>query len=244
MMHRTTFALCLSLATAITPTLPCGSMTVEKVNPVTGRAERVCVEWDGHDHEVYWYERDEAGVWSARTRLTDNAAEDVSPQLAFDSSGGTGVAWRESRAGGVIRYRGRSGSGEWQDACVQVSAAEDDASAPSVVFHEETAWVGWHELAPDGEVLLRGGFGTSPQPWPLVFDLTPPLGVEVSERLDLEIKSEHGRLWLVWADSPDRLGYSEWNEIDSSWGATRYETFSGESDRPAAKERVRAAVLQ
>lgn len=244
MMHRTTVALFMTLATATAPTFPCGSMTVEAVNPVTGRAERVCAEWDGHDHEIYWYEQNESGAWSARTRLTDNVADDVSPQLAFDSSGGTGVVWRESRAGGVILYRGRKGSGEWQDACVPVSAEGDDASAPRVVFHEETAWVGWHEIAPGGEVLLRGGFGTSPQPWPLVFDLTPSLVVGVPGRLDLEINSEHGHLWLVWTDSPERLGYSEWDELDRSWEATRHEIFSGESDRQAAKERVRAAVLE
>ena len=225
--------------------LACDGTIYQDTNPVTGNKEKVCTVWDGHDHEVYWYEEVD-GSWSAGTQLTDNAADDVAPHFAFDDNGATAVVWRESGTNGRIYYRARkddNGVWTWQSSAVAVSDGTEDASAAWVVFHDgDTPWVGWHEVPSSGDTKLMGGGTNNGNPWPTAFTTYEVGTTSHSGNFMLETQSKDGHLWMVWVDSSSQLGYSEWDDIDEEWGVEEHEAYDGESDVSDAKQRVEDTI--
>ena len=245
-MKRLLIASTLFLLSSVGHVLACDGIAVERTNPSTGNVERVCPVWDGHDYEIFWYEKVD-DTWSSGTQLTDDAADDVAPHLAFDGSGGTGVVWRKSGSNGRVWYRGRklvSGEHAWQSAVVAVSDADHDASAPWITFHGSTPRVAWHEYASGSDTRVVTAEGDGGDPWPTAFSSDLLATTSYDEDLMLEIRSKNGALWVVWVNSDSYLGYSEWNSDDQSWSAASYEAYDGPGDIGAGKQRIEDRVTR
>ena len=221
----------------------CVSQTAQ--NPITLNEERVVLVHDGHDFEIEWSEQI-SGVWVNQYLVTQNTNDDSCPHLSFFPDGSTAVVWREDGAQGQIKYRARNlgnGAPAWQAAAISVSGGVSNASVPWAVVHDGTPWVAWHEATASG-IQLMGGGGDYPTPWPTRFisDLIAIPNSTVT--LALTIESESGHLWVTWIDSASAIGYSEWSSETEAWEPAGSEPYANPADIPAARQRVRDAILE
>jgi hypothetical protein len=209
---------------------------MQATNPVSSNLEKVTLTYDGQDFEVVWSEK-VSGVWQDVT-LTDNAVSDTCPRLAFFPDGSTGVSWIED--GSTVVYRGRDAAGVWQATTARASSGSGTIGFAWLSVHGNSARVVWAETCSAGQCIVAGG--GDPGPWPQSLVTSMIASTAYSGSIGAEVHSDSGHLWAVWVHDGDELGYSEHGA--SGWGSVLYESYSGPTDIPAAKERVADDVTQ
>ena len=214
----------------------CGPM--QATNPTTGNLERVTLHFDGQDYEVRWAER-VSGVWQEAT-LTDNSVADTCPRLAFFPDGSSGVSWIEG--GTTIRYLGRDDSLGWQQSTVTVTSGTAQIDVAWLSVHDNEAHLVWSAASGSTQTIVAGGTD-GPGPWPGLFSPNVLATTTYAGSSAPQVTSESGHLWAVWIHDGDELAYSEHDETNG-WGSVLYESYSGPTDIPAAKERVADDVTQ
>jgi len=212
-----------------------------RINPHTRLPEVVWVYDDGGTYQIAW-SRFDGTVWTEPSLLTASAVDNATPVLSFAEDGARAVAWRRDESPARIWYREEDPSLGWS-AEIPVSDGMNPASGPSIVFHGGDAYVSFHE-EPIGSgqsrvMVARGGDGG--EPWPATFDVDLISLSPMTGDLSQEILAPRGRLYTVWVQDGQQLGYSR---FDGVWQPLEYEPYQGVEEVPRAKIRVKGQVLR
>ena len=66
-------------------------------------------------------------------------------------------------------------------------------------------------------------------------------GLNGSGDVDVRIRAQGGRVWMVWEDGATDLGWSEL--VSGSWSQVYFETIAGPADEEPGRLRVKQSVL-
>lgn len=228
--------------------VPCAAVALDAevpdsaVNPVSGRIEIADPVWSGGSYDVHYVIN--AGVQQTPNifAVADSPLDDRRPRMALAPDGDAWVVWwRDAEPDRVLVRKRTQADGTWSDEVV-LSDPEVGSRDPHVAHEGNGAWVVFAAGVPLGTDVVVCSLGDEPDPLGMpVAVATAKIGC--SEGIDPRIDAEDGHLWVSWIDSPDEVGWSEYDHASGVWGAAVYETYTGEAVT-AARDRIRAAVLE
>ena len=200
-------------------------------DPVGDTPEVTWARHDGNDYEIV-ISRWEGGQWSVPISLTDNAVDDLDPEIAHAPDGTARLTfWR----GSAVYTSTRAVGGDWSPIDLV------DAGGRSSVAGTATERVAYQRDRGDDptEIVAAERDGS----WiPVILATTTFDGFRADGDLDVRLEAQQGAIWIVWEDSASQLGWSELLE-DGTWSAPRYEPVADPSEEDAARFRIKTRAI-
>jgi len=219
------------------------------IDPADGAPVVAWAWFDGEDHEIVLSRWTGSG-WSAPEPLTDNAVDDLDPDLSFGEDGALHVTWWRDGATPAVLARHRTPGGSWGPE-EPVTGADEPGRLPGVAADPAAPRVGWQGTdGPDTTVVVssRRDDGT----WRAeLVARTGYAGPAGDGDVDVRVHALAGRLWVDWVDGPGELAFSVRDPATGTWSAPESEPYdwdesAGECEfhaRELARQRVRWRVL-
>jgi len=238
MSRRKSLVIALALVLSATaPVLGVANLFVVN-NDETGISEAVwsTTNQDGVTAAILYSTLD-GDSWAPSTTLSTIGRPGVTPVLLLSPEGVRTAVWGTAETTDRILLRTLpSNSGTWTSP-LAVSDSAEVSRKPWAVLDNGNTYVSYEVIPSSGSRIVK------------VAKVDPGSNVERSliastastSNLETRIYSEAGHLWLDWINSGTALGYCE--NVNGSWGAVHYKSYSGTSDITAARGRVRAVVL-
>jgi hypothetical protein len=204
---------------------------------------RPVVAWSyrrGHDYDIAFSEWT-GDRWSDVHFLTNSPEEDLEPRITVAPDGTLHVTWWIPHTIDRVFLCSRpAGETEWTDPVLitpdpmggrRPSAAVHDGVV-RIAYERTTGLPGLSQQAVVGHQLPEGGFRVD------VVGMT-----ERSERLDVLLSAESGRLWVTWKQDADLFGYAVHDEADWSPMQTEPWTDPGWIGVEEIRRTIRRTVL-
>lgn len=173
--------------------------------------------------------RFESGAWTTPEVLAGSLEDELDPALVLDPDTGDVhlFYWVDGSTPKVMHRQADPGLTTWSVAA-QVSDPADAACRPAGVFHDGVLRV-VYEVHDYGfnqtprQVVMARWSGTA---WiPEVMAIST-----YDDRLDPQVHSHGGKLWVDWIDSVDEAAWTRWNP-STGWDPVQYEPFTGLMER-------------
>jgi len=190
-------------------------------NPVTGWVESVDIATDSGDRVRHAEDGPTALGGSDQLISTDAG---ISPRIACRADGQTWIVWWRDADPDQVHFRYRDAStSAWSDEGL-VSESNEPGRHPELVIDGTTTWVAFEtDDGLDTGVSVRA-VTDSPEP----FDTQVTIATtDFDGDVAVMIHAELGHLWVTWVDSPDDVGWSEYDHTGDIWALPQYEPYEG-----------------
>lgn len=201
-------------------------------NPDSQTFEVVWAQHDGNDYEIV-ISRWEGDHWSAIAQLTDNATDDLDPDMVVAEGNETRISfWTPS---GIQMMTRTSGSSTWGlPQPVNVGAMPSAGAA----IQQEIAYQQTNLITGDSSIV----YGWNDGSWNSSTLVTTTFtGIAGTGDLDVRIHVECGHTWIVWESAMDSLSWCE--VTNNSCAPIQSETISGADDEERGRFRIEKQVL-
>ncbi len=200
-------------------------------DPIAGAPEVTWARHDGQDYEIM-VSRWDVNQWTTPVALTANDVDDLDPDIAYAPDGTARLTFW---SGTQVFMLTRAPGSDWGQ-----PEAVDRGERPSVAGTQIERLA--YQRSPAGgpsEIVTAEHAGQ----WvPVVLATTEFGGFDGDGSLDVRLEAQENMVWIVWEDSPTRLGWSEL-EAGGTWSTPAFEPVLDPSDEQAARLRIKLEVL-
>ena len=209
------------------------------LNPVTGAIELTDAVPDGGDYQVQYVIKPGEGQTPEVALLTDDAIDNLGPQIKITDGGDTWVVWwRDSETPEVVYRVKDQSTGTWSDE-VRLSAENEPSRNPTIARESDTTWIAYEVEGQSGSEIAVAAIVDDPQPIPTINIVAT---TTYSGDRDVLAQSASGHVWVSWIHSSTQVGWVEYDHGTAEWGTLQLESYSG-STVNAARESIRSAIL-